>query len=165
MKNFFSEDVSDFLLVLAKHDVRYMIVGGEAVIYYGHARLTGDVDIFYENSKENVGGLYAALNDFWAGDIPGIADQKELMQNGMIFQFGVPPNRIDLINEIESVGFLEAWLNKVEEHFISHAAKVPIYYIGLDELIRNKKAVGRHKDMEDLEFLEKARAKSRKKRS
>ena len=105
MKAPFSEDVSGFLLALAKHDVRYMVVGGEAVIYYGHARLTGDIDIFYENSKENVGGLYAALNDFWAGDIPGIADQKELMQDGMIFQFGVPPNRMDLINEIEGVGF------------------------------------------------------------
>ena len=51
----FSPDIRDFVRLLAKHDVRYMIVGGEAVIHYGHARLTGDVDFFYDPSSTNAG--------------------------------------------------------------------------------------------------------------
>ena len=165
MKAAFSEDVSEFISVLANHNVRYVIVGGEAVIYYGHARLTGDIDIFYERSVENVSRLHAALNEFWLNDIPGIESEDELMQKGTIFQFGVPPNRIDLINDIEGVAFEEAWKSRVEVNFPGRVPKIKICYIGLDELIRNKRAVGRHKDMEDLEFLEKVWIKSRKKTS
>lgn len=165
MKNVFSEDVCEFLSLLARQEVRYLIVGGEAVIYYGHARLTGDIDIFYERTAENVRRLHAALNEFWLNDIPGMTNENELLQESMIFQFGVPPNRIDLINEIEAVGFKEAWEDKVRESFSYHGREVTICYIGLKELMKNKKAVGRHKDMEDLGFLEKVRTKSRKKRS
>ena len=157
MKNAFSEDVSEFLSLLARHKVRYLIVGGEAVIYFGHARLTGDIDIFYERNAENVRRLHAALNEFWLNDIPGMTNEEELMQESMVFQFGVPPNRIDLINEIEAVGFEEAWQDKVRESFSHIGREVTIYFIGLKELMKNKKAVGRHKDMEDLEFLEKVR--------
>ena len=101
MKNVFSEDVCEFLSLLARQEVRYLIVGGEAVIYYGHARLTGDIDIFYERTAENVRRLHAALNEFWLNDIPGIEGEDELMEKGTIFQFGVPPNRIDLISDLE----------------------------------------------------------------
>lgn len=153
MKSNFSEDVSEFLFLLANHDVRYVIVGGEAVIYYGHARLTGDVDIFYERSGENVVRLYAALNEFWSNEIPGVEDRGELMQEGTIFQFGVPPNRIDLINEIEGVRFEEAWGRKVEAKSPHRGKEITVYYIGLIELMKNKKAVGRHRDIEDLKFL------------
>ena len=164
MKNVFSKDVSEFLSLLERHEVRYLIVGGEAVIYYGHARLTGDIDIFYERTAENVRRLYAALNEFWLNDIPGITNEDELMQKGTIFQFGVPPNRIDLINEIEAVGFEKAWEDKVRESFSYNNREVTIYYIGLKELIKNKKAVGRYKDMEDLAFLKNVHSRSRKKR-
>jgi len=164
MKNVFSKDVSEFLSILERHEVRYLIVGGEAVIYYGHARLTGDIDIFYERTAENVRRLYAALNEFWLNDIPGITSEDELMQKGTIFQFGVPPNRIDLINEIEAVGFEKAWEDKVRESLSYKNREVTIYYIGLKELIKNKKAVGRYKDMEDLAFLKNVHSRSRKKR-
>src|SRR5690625_2682985 len=75
---YFSEDIEEFLQLLHKHAVRYMIVGGEAVIYYGHPRLTGDVDIFYGLSIENINRLYNALLEFWNGDIPGIKEWQEL---------------------------------------------------------------------------------------
>ncbi len=95
-KSFFSEDIIEFLYLLFKYEVNYLIVGGEAVIYYGHARLTGDIDIFYKRDNKNILKLFNALNEFWNNDIPGLNHQKELMQEGVIFQFGVPPNRIDL---------------------------------------------------------------------
>jgi hypothetical protein len=89
MKSNFSQDVSEFVFLLARFHVRYLIIGGEAVMYYGYARLTGDIDFFYERSVDNVQHLYAALNEFWGNAIPGVGTEDELMQRGAIFQFGV----------------------------------------------------------------------------
>jgi hypothetical protein len=133
--------------------VKYLIVGGEAVIYHGYARLTCDVDFFFEPSKQNARKLYKALKEFWAGEIPGIRTFEELMELGLILQFGVPPNRIDLINQISGVTFREAWKNRIKTSMESAGREVPIYLIGLEELIKNKKAIGRPKDVEDLKYL------------
>jgi len=67
----FSPDIQEFLRLLSTHGVRYVIVEGEAVIYYGYARLTGDVDFFYEATPENVARFYDVLNDFWGGRYRG----------------------------------------------------------------------------------------------
>jgi hypothetical protein len=123
------------------------------VIYHGYARLTGDVDFFFEPSKQNARKLYKALKEFWAGEIPGISAFEELMELGLILQFGVPANRIDLINQISGVTFREAWKNRITTDIESEGREVPIHLIGLEELIKNKKAIGRPKDMEDLKYL------------
>jgi len=162
--SYFSKDVEEFLKLLTSHKVKYVIVGGEAVIYHGYARLTGDVDFFYEPSKQNARKLYDALKEFWAGDIPGINAFDELMEEGLILQFGVPPNRIDLINQISGVTFREAWENKSRDNIEGAEKKIPVYLIGLKELIKNKEAMARPKDMEDLEYLREAK-KLRNKRT
>jgi len=149
----FSADIQEFLYLLFKHQVKYVIVGGEAVIFYGHARLTGDIDIFYESSVENAGKLYEALAVFWEGEIPGLRRLEELLEPGIIIQFGVPPNRIDLINKIENVFFKEAWEDKVSEVVTLKAQTVSVYFIGLNQLIKNKESLDRPKDMEDLKYL------------
>ena len=151
--SYFSKDVQEFLKLLAAHKVKYLIVGGEAVIYHGYARLTGDVYFFFEPSKQNARKLCEALKEFWAGEIPGIRTFEELMEIGLILQFGVPPNRIDLINQISGVTFRKAWENRIRNSFESAGGEVLIYFIGLEELIKNKKAIGRPKDMEDLKYL------------
>jgi predicted nucleotidyltransferase len=153
----FSKDIQEFLSVLEKHDVKYVIVGGEAVIYYGHARLTGDVDFFYGTSGENLNKLFRALTEFWDGSIPGLHKKEELAEPGVILQFGVPPNRIDLLNKIDGVTFEEVWLNKTTCHLEAGDQKVSVFFIGLDELIKNKEAMGRYKDMEDLKYLRSAK--------
>lgn len=130
-----------------------MIVGGEAVIHYGHARLTGDIDVFYDLKKGNCLKLFKALKEFWEEDIPGIDKMKELQQKGAIFQFGIPPNRIDLINMIENIEFTEAFKNKVSTNIRYRKNDFSIFYIGLNDLIKNKKAIKRDKDNEDLKFL------------
>lgn len=162
--SYFSNDVTEFLFLLSKHEVRYLIVGGEAVIYYGYARLTGDIDLFYERTLENTTNLFAALKEFWKGEIPGIERQSELRRNGLIVQFGVPPNRIDIINVIEAIKFEKAWEWKKIETSSYRKKSFPIFYIGLDDLIRNKKAVGRNKDKDDLSFLQQARKRKRKRK-
>jgi hypothetical protein len=104
------------------------------------------------------------LKEFWAGDIPGIKAVDELMEEGLILQFGVPPNRIDLINQISGVTFREAWENKSRDSIESGEKEIPIYLIGLKQLIKNKEAIARPKDMEDLKYLREAK-KLRNKRT
>lgn len=150
----FSPDTLDFLKALHQHGVHYMIVGGEAVIYYGYARLTGDIDFYYECTVDNTTRLYAALQDFWKGAVPGLAGAAELMQLGLIVQFGVPPHRIDLINRIDGVDFAEAWPNRLPVVVRGPTLELPIWYLGVQDLIRNKRATARPKDVDDLRFLE-----------
>ncbi len=149
----FSPDIRDFIRLLAGHDVRYMIVGGEAVIYYGHARLTGDVDFFFDASAENAGRLFSALGEFWKGNIPQVGSAEELREPGLVLQFGVPPNRIDLINGISGMSFTEAWPSRHAVPMTVAGAEVPVVYLGLKDLIRNKAASARPKDLDDLGYL------------
>jgi len=149
----FSRDISEFLYLLGKHDVRYLIVGGEAVIYYGYARLTGDIDVFYERREPNARKLFAALEEFWNGKVPGLEKQEELLEEGVIIQFGRPPHRIDLINHIDGVDFSEAWPGRTEVILETQRGIVTIFYIGIGDLIRNKEALKRPKDLDDLRFL------------
>ena len=153
--SYFSRDIQEFMKLLSEHRVKYVIVGGEAVIYYGHARLTGDVDFFFEAGTENVLNLHGALKEFWAGDIPGITNPEELMEPGIVLQFGAPPNRIDLINRIDGVSFEEAWREKTPVNIEISGGPAVIYFIVLKQLIWNKEAIGRPKDLEDLKFLRK----------
>ena len=155
----FSQDIHDFLTALHKHHVRYLIVGGEAVIYYGYARLTGDVDFFFEQTEENALNLFAALEEFWEGDVPGIDGFETLLESGVIFQFGAPPNRIDIISLIDGVTFKQAWPGRVTTSVKIRGEHVSVYFIGLDDLIANKRAINRPKDQEDLKYLMKAREK------
>jgi len=154
----FNNDIKEFLMLFSKYNVQYLIVGGEATIYYGHVRLTGDIDLYYSLKEENVNCLYKALKEFWQNNIPGINNKDELSKKGMIFQFGIPPNRIDLINDIDGIVFDNAWKNRE----IVSLNKIDIYYMGLTDLIFNKKRVKRPKDLDDLKFLESIK-KERKK--
>lgn len=161
----FPPDAQEMLSALAKHKVRYLIVGAEAVIYHGFARLTGDIDIFYDSTEVNAARLLEALKDFWKGRVPGIKTASDLCQAGMIVQFGHPPNRIDLINEISGVGFAEAWERRSNQVHILKGKRLRVPYIGLLDLIKNKKACGRPKDLEDLKYLEeKAKVAKRQRR-
>jgi len=153
--DYFSEDIAEFIRLLHKFGVMYVIVGGEAVIYYGYPRLTGDVDFFYGESEENYTALYDALLEFWDGSIPGIQNKQELAAPNYVIQFGTPPNRIDLMNQIDGVSFDEAWNGKKTEYISIGKQKVPVYYMGLRQLLVNKKLSGRHKDRDDYEYLKK----------
>jgi hypothetical protein len=150
----FSPDVVDLIAAFKRHGVRYVLVGGEAVIYYGHARLTGDVDFFYDPGADNTARLYAALVDFWDGDVPGLPDAGRLSSPDLVVQFGRPPNRIDLLASIDGVDFDTAWAGKLDEVIeLGDGRVVPIFVIGRTELIANKRAAGRDKDRDDLAYL------------
>ena len=155
--------MAEFLSLLFRHKVHYLIVGGEAVIHYGHSRLTGDIDIFYQREAVNAARIFAALKNFWDGNVPGMIGDAELLRKGIVLQFGVPPNRIDLMNMIEGVEFDDAWLNRTDAPLVTKRKKVLIHYLGLGDLIKNKEAVGRHRDLDDLHFLKSQAARIRRK--
>ncbi|MBI4232359.1 hypothetical protein HY605_03950, partial [Candidatus Peregrinibacteria bacterium] len=142
-----SKDIGIFLKIFGKHGVRYLIVGGVAVIYHGYPRYTGDIDIFYDREEENAKKLFKALEEFWEGNIPAIKSYSELKELGIIIQFGQPPNRIDLINQIDGVTFAQAWDNLITEQ-IAQSPEEPVttYIINKELLIANKQSCTRPKD-------------------
>lgn len=127
----FSPDTQAFLAALAEKKVRYLIVGGEAVILHGHVRLTGDVDFFFSRDRP-----------------------EDLVPGGIVIQFGQPPNRIDLLNAIDGITFDEAWPGRVDAVIQAGQGDVHLAFIGLDALVKNKRASGRPKDLDDLSYLE-----------
>jgi hypothetical protein len=151
----FSPDVQELIGLLAKHDVRFLLVGGEAVIYHGYPRLTGDVDFWYEQTPDNAARLFAALLEFWGGPVPGVVAEHELLQPRIVVQFGRPPHRVDLISSVDGLTFGEAWPRRVNEQIeLEDGSRRPLHVIGLAELVRNKQAAGRHKDLDDVEHLQ-----------
>ena len=157
----FSQDAQELLVLFQNHGVRYLIVGAEAVIYHGFARLTGDIDVFFDPSEENCGKLFLALREFWAGEGPGLNSASDLETEGTIVQFGYPPNRIDLINTISGLDFAEAWESRSRQDLQILGQNVTVHYIGLAALIINKEACGRPKDLEDLKYLREAAKKAK----
>jgi hypothetical protein len=153
----FSADTLEFIRLLQKHSVHYVIVGGEAVIYHGHARFTGDVDFFYSIEADNPERLFKALQEFWAGDIPSVASPNDLKQPGYVIQFGRPPNRIDLLTSIDGVQFQEAWDTREIITIEEGSTLLSCFMLSLEKLIQNKHASGRPKDLDDLAFLKKRR--------
>lgn len=160
----FANDIAELLDRLVVHEVDFLLVGGEAVIYYGYPRVTGDVDVFYRLSPENTKRLFAALREFWGGKVPGIRAASSLGQEGIIIQFGVPPHRVDFINRIDGVSYEQALQGCEDVVVAAGTHRLPIRFIGLDALILNKRAAGRPKDLDDLRYLEKARLEKQKKR-
>ena len=148
-----SPDIQFFITLLDKHAVRALLVGGEAVIYYGYARVTGDVDFFFDASLENCDRLYAALVEFWGGDVPGFESAEELAVPDLVVQFGRPPNRLDLLAGLSGITFAEAWDGRVVESAVVDGRETVVNVIGLEALLANKRASARHKDLDDVEHL------------
>jgi hypothetical protein len=149
----FSRDTQDLIRRLADQKVRYLIVGGTAVIYHGYARLTGDVDFLIEPTKANALRTYRALLEFWGGAIPLVNGPADLLAKGAIIQFGTRPNRIDFMSSITGVTFKEAWAGRIRETIQIRECEYPLPIIGIAALEKNKKALGRHKDLDDLLYI------------
>lgn len=149
----FSPDTLEFIRLLRAHNVQYVVVGGEAVIFHGYPRFTGDIDFFFGDSEQNIQAMFALLQEFWSGKIPGIETAEELAEPGVVVQFGRPPNRIDLLNRIDGVSFDEAWKRRIELRVTGINQEIPLFMLDLQSLLRNKRASGRPKDLDDLRVL------------
>ena len=140
-------DFEELLRLLEEHGVEYMIVGGYAVAYHGYPRFTKDIDLFFRLTSENALRLRRALVAFGFRDVD--LPLEAFTTAGSVLTFGVVPTRVDLINEIDGVTFDEARPNIVRGRY----GDVEVTFIGLAELVRNKKATPRAKDKGDVEEL------------
>ncbi len=141
------KDFKEFLQLLNREKVEYLLIGGFAVAYYGYPRTTLDIDFYISIKSDNIEKLVKVLDNFGFG-LPEIR-KKEFWEEGKIIRMGNPPMRIELISEASGIIFDECYLKRNED--VIDGIKVNI--ISLSDLKNNKLAAGRHKDLNDLEFL------------
>jgi hypothetical protein len=143
-----SSDFEELLRCLNTRRVDAIVVGGHALAFHGHPRFTKDLDVFIDATPENAERLLLALADFGFGSIGLTA--ADFSTPGSIVQLGVAPNRIDLLTVIDGVSFADARQGRVAGVFGSES----VFFLGRDEFIRNKRAVGRHQDLADIRAIE-----------
>ena len=136
-------DFKEFLRLLRSAKIRYLLVGGYAVGHYGHPRATGDLDIWFAIDRANAEALVKVLRDF-GFDVPEL-NVALLQQPRRVIRMGVPPVRIN----IDGVSFEECYgrrhTTKIDE--------VEVDLISLEDLKTNKRAAGRHQDLDEIEKL------------
>jgi hypothetical protein len=140
-------DFRDLLVLFNEHKVEYLLVGGYALAFHGAPRYTGDLDIFVKTEQENAQRIMAALNEFGFGSV-GLTT-TDFDRPNQVVQLGVPPVRVDIVTSISGVSWEEAFSGRTEGKY----GDVPVYYIGREQFIANKRAIGRNKDLADLEAL------------
>lgn len=143
----FSQDFREFVGLLIKHKAEYLIVGGYAVGIHGHPGYTGDLDIWLNPTQENSIKILNCVNDFGFGSFN--LTPNDFTKEGNVIQLGYPPLRIDLLTNIAGVTFDECYRNRKEIDIDG----LNVFFIGYNDLIKNKKATGRHRDIDDIENL------------
>ncbi len=147
------EDFEDFLAELLDAEVEFVVIGGWAVAVHGHGRTTYDLDVLVRASERNAPRVYAALAAFGAPiDAHGVGPTT-FATPGTQYLMGLPPRRIDVLTQVAGIAFDDAVAEVVQGRFGSVTAPV----IGLNALLENKRAAGRHKDLADVEVLERLR--------
>lgn len=142
-------DFLDLLRALLDAEARFLIVGAYAVGIHGRPRATKDIDVWVEASDDNAPRVIGALTAFGA-PLMGLT-LDDLRAPGVGLQIGVEPGRIDVLTTISGVGFQEAWPDRVE---VSFGEGVRCGVIGVEHLLRNKRAAGRPQDLADVAALE-----------
>ena len=143
-----SDDFRDFLTCLNEAGVEYLLVGGHAVAYYGYVRPTRDMDIWVAVSPDNAERLVKAVRAFFGADLAGLAKEWFLDENN-VTRFGAVPNLIEILPQVSGGEFASAFARRV----CSEVDGQPVNLISLSDLLANKRASGRHKDLADLENL------------
>ena len=149
MATIFNDDFRDFIQALNDHDVEYILVGGYAVILHGYRRVTGDMDIWVNRTKENYAALVEAFTQFGLPVFDMTEDKFLDAESADVFSFGRPPVSIDILTRLKGVEFHQAFVHarQFDEHGLM------IRFIHLNDLIEAKKAAGRFKDLDDIEKL------------
>lgn len=140
-------DFRDQLALFNAHEVDYMIVGAYALAFHGAPRYTGDIEIFVKPDPINTQRIMVALDEFGFGSVGLTAADFE--SRDKVIQLGVPPVRVDIITSITGVSWEEAVTGRAKGKY----GDIPVYFIGREQFISNKKALGRKKDFADLEAL------------
>ncbi|MEM6279973.1 MAG: hypothetical protein AAF733_10875 [Verrucomicrobiota bacterium] len=138
----------DLLVILDQEDVRYLVVGGYAVIFHSQPRYTRDLNIWLEPTAENAGKIMRAFALFGISTF-GL-DQSDFESEGTQLNIGMPPVAIDFLTSLPGVAFDQAWKNR--ETVVMKGT--PIQYLSKTDLIAAKREAGRAIDLADIEELE-----------
>lgn len=147
------KDQRDLLLAFNEQHVKYLLIGGYALGRYTEPRVTKDLDVFVDITDENAERVFAALAKYGA-PLKGYTP-KDFQDPYSGYQLGLPPSQVDVIFAISAVSFDEAWKDSVPGQT---GDGIPVRYISLEHLIRNKVAAGRLQDLADAAALKAARA-------
>jgi len=139
----------DFLRALLQEETRFVVVGAHALAVHGVPRATGDIDIWIDRTPDNVARVWRAIAEFGAPMETLGVNRSDLEAPDVVLQIGVPPRRIDVLTGVDGVEFEVAWDGRTMHSM--HSLDVP--FIGRNELILNKRASGRFRDLGDLEAL------------
>lgn len=143
------EDFKEFIELLNVHQVKYLIVGGYAVGFHSRPKFTQDLDIWLEPSEQNAERVLKVLRDFGFGELE--ITVEDLTNPDRIIQLGYAPLRIDIITSLSGLDFSKAFQTKVEGQYLG----VKAHFISIGDLIRNKEASGRKKDLDDIDWIKK----------
>lgn len=143
-----NSDFADLLRAFSAAEARFLIVGAYAVGRYTRPRATGDLDLWIDRSTQNAAAVYGALRAFGAP----LAElrEEELTEPNMVFQIGIAPGRVDILTGLTGLEFSECYSRR-EQGALGGMA---VAFLGREDLIRNKRAVGRPRDLADAAELE-----------
>jgi hypothetical protein len=147
------QDYKDLLSAFHAHGVKYLIVGGYAVIVHGQPRFTKDIDLFIKADAANAQATYAALASFGA-PLGGIRPEEFADRTGF-FRFGRDPRGIDILPDLPGVDFDAAWERRVEA-VLDAQTGLTAFFISRDDLIAAKLASGRPQDLADVSAIQEA---------
>ncbi len=142
-----NSDFRELLKIFNAHKVRYLVVGGYAVMKYTEPRYTKELDLWVEATSKNAKAIFKALQKFQA-PLANLTE-KDFATEGFFYQMGRPPARVDILMSIQGVYFADAWPNRVSSDFDGVIGHV----ISKQDLLANKRAVGRPQDLLDVESL------------
>ena len=145
-----NEDYHDILVALAACGARFLVVGAHALAVHGYPRATVDIDIWIEPTPDNARRVWKALAQFGAPLHELGIRESDFCRQDVVAQFGLPPNRIDILTGVSGTTFERAWEGRIESDL--EGVRAPV--IGLRDLRENKAASGRDKDRADLKGLE-----------
>lgn len=145
-----SPDFKELLKLFVKHKIRYLIVGGYAVMKYSEPRFTKDLDVFVATDQENAKSVYSALKEFGA-PLKNLSSD-DFAHEGYFYQMGRPPLRVDIMMSIPGIEFDVAWKNRE----VVELSDIKLFFISRSDLIRAKEASGRPQDKIDIERLKEA---------
>jgi hypothetical protein len=144
------DDFRDLLLELCDANAQFVVLGGHAVAFHGHPRATKDMDLLVRATPDNAKRVYAALAAFGAPLETFDVTKKDFADYDGVLQIGLEPRRIDILNRADGITFDDAIA--AGDGFDIEGRTIPV--IGLDALLKNKRAAGRAQDIADVEALE-----------